>query len=143
MTFRLKLALVLVAFAVLVLLLLRSGCSDRFAYEEMGALSKLSPKRADRIAEGLSRSTNGVLLAAKNLTAGGGPNRGYNRWILLTSPLTNLVENTLVAVCGDRAAGQGKRVEAAWILWQRTADPAYLETILSLVRDPGGGGTRL
>src|ERR1051326_749246 len=93
-----KLPVQLISAAVWCLL---SGCSPKSDYDQLTWLSKHDPAKADEIAQRLSQTTNGVLLAIHNLELNGGPNRGYNRSILLRSSLTNVVFPELTRAAVD------------------------------------------
>jgi hypothetical protein len=118
---------------------LLSGCDkDKSDYRSLRGLTVSDPVKAGQIALRLSATTNGVRLAIRDLTILGGANRGLNKWILVWSPLTNMVVPELSGIVVDRNAFIGRRIEAAWILWLRTADHAYLDQVFHLVRLPGG-----
>lgn len=93
--------------------------------------------RARPLATEVSKTSKGVELALADMNVFGGTTGGWSSWILMESALTNEVEPKLKGIIANRSADPENRIEAAHIMWVRTKNTGYLETMFEIVRSPG------
>lgn len=109
-------------------------------FDKMVYLKKHLDRRNDAyaLAAEIRETPEGVDSALEDMRVTGGRSGGLASWILLTSSLTNLVEEGLTAVVKSRKEPDERRIEALRLLWLRTTDPRFLEDMYEMVRLPGG-----
>jgi hypothetical protein len=102
---------------------------------------------AEMLARKLMLSSRGVSLALDDVDCFGGRTAGWSNWILESSTRTNQCENALHVILKDDHETLSRRVEACWILWDRTGDPSRLRDLFLLVQKRGppavGAGRKL
>jgi hypothetical protein len=80
----------------------------------------------------------GVLrLAMDDINVWGGSNRGASSWMLIYSPLDEFVESGLTELAESPDTDRLQRMEAWWILWQRTGRKEHLKGFFDEARKPG------
>src|SRR5437879_164598 len=109
-------------FAVSALVFLVCSCARPNDYDRMVYLLKYKDdlEAAHRLAHQLRNTPEGIKAAISDLSVSGGRSRGLGSWILVTSSLTTNVELQLNVIAGAPLESMNRRVEALWILWQRT-----------------------
>ena len=100
-------------------------------------LARRDTARARSISRKLARTRQGIALCIRDFNVYGGRTRGWSSWALVQSRLTDCVEGALVRTIEDPAAPPHKRIEALWIMWQRTRYESYLRELYDSCRDPG------
>ena len=94
------------------------------------------------IADTLSLRQRGVELALDDMGLFGGTTRGWSSYILRTSPIARPLEQKLQAIIASEQERPSRRLEASFIMWERTGVAVHLETVLEMIRDPGPAWTQ-
>ncbi len=99
--------------------------------------------KARAVSEGLAMRPAGVRLALADMDVFGGTTRGWSSWILKHADDGEFAEKGLWGIADSRSQRASRRIEALWILWERTGDKKALVRIFDLVKQPGGAAVSL
>lgn len=111
---------------------------ERWQFNKLRSVKGDDPERArlDRIAKKLKDNPEGFKLALEDFSIFGGHTGGYSSWMIEASSLPH-VNQALESIERDSSLRLSKRIEAAWMLWQRTDRDEHLLALFDMIRQPG------